>query len=193
MKTILSYKSDKKLKSMMVKEIELHQKQDALIQGTYSNENGVFKGCAVGCGVRSLNLKLGKHISYNDHASYASELGIPEWLARLEDSIFEGLPKSDSKKFPLEFLEAIPVGVDLEPIRFHFQKFLLKENFDRVKKIDLKPDLSIQVLKAIDQVMAVIDGAIKNGKIDESAAWSAESAAFIRYKNEIIRLLKSAK
>src|SRR5258708_37901979 len=37
-------------------------------------------------------------------------------LAYLEDALFEELSNSDAKKFPLKFLEAIPVGADLSNI-----------------------------------------------------------------------------
>ena len=98
MANLLSYNSDKNLKAMMVEEMKIHQKQDDLIKGTYSKINGDFKGCAVGCGVRSLNVKLGKEIKYNYHAVYALELGLPEWLARLEDIIFEFIKVDLDKK-----------------------------------------------------------------------------------------------
>ena len=51
---LISYKNDKELKSMMIEEMKLHQKQDQLIKGVYSKINGVFKGCAVGCSIHSL-------------------------------------------------------------------------------------------------------------------------------------------
>jgi len=43
-------------------------------------------------------------------------IGIPQWLARLEDCIFEGLSHDRSQKWPEEFLEAITPGIDLNTI-----------------------------------------------------------------------------
>src|SRR3990167_5856830 len=174
MKT-LSYHNDKILKRDIISEMKIHEKQDGIIKGTYSKMNGVFKGCAIGCGVESLNKKRGLSLKHDNHATYSEALGIPEWLARLEDSIFEGLDEKEAKTFPVQFLKAIPIGVNLDVVQFKFKKFLLKENFERVEKLKIDQKLKDQVLKAIDLVIGVVDGAIKVGKIDDSAARSAES------------------
>src|SRR5690606_32222125 len=66
------------------------------------------------------------------HESYESELGVPWILACLEDSIFEGLPNEKAKEFPIQFLEAIPVGVDLEPVWRKFMIWLLVDENEGV-------------------------------------------------------------
>lgn len=38
-------------------------------------------------------------------------MGIPEWLARLEDTLFEGMSKEKSRAWPEVFLKVIPLGV----------------------------------------------------------------------------------
>ena len=86
------------VKDKYINRIKDHMKADAIIQGT-GYEDG--KGCAVGCTLENY-----------DHSLYPKELGLPEWLGKLEDAIFEGLKVEESKTFPLEFLESIPVGVD---------------------------------------------------------------------------------
>lgn len=176
---MLAYKNDQGLKDLLVKEIENHRKQDQIIQGTYGRGTGKnFKGCAVGCAIHSLNTKLGKRYSTSDHSVYETELGIPEWLARLEDTIFEGLPVEESKKWPGQFTKAIPVGANLEPVKWKFSAYLMKENLDRVLSLDISDELKEQVVSAIRQVLAVHQNAIKSGEWDESAARSAESAAW---------------
>jgi len=90
-----------------------HYAADEIIQGTYW-ENG--KGCAVGCTVHS-----GKHLAFE------TELGIPQVLAKLEDSIFEGLPNKLAKEFPLQFLSAITVGADLSKVWNYFAIWLLTD------------------------------------------------------------------
>ncbi len=83
---LIAFKGDKKLKSMLVKEIEWHRKQDMIIKGTYEKvENGKWRGCAVGCSIHSLNLKLGKDFKTSEHKVYEDQLGIPRQLAYLED------------------------------------------------------------------------------------------------------------
>ena len=192
---MLTYQNDKKFKKEMVSEMVWHRKQDNLIKGTYA-KNGKF--CAVGCGVESLNRRKGLEIKHDDHAAYAKALGIPEWLARLEDTLFENLPSEESKEFPVKFLRAIPVGVDLEPVKWRFCAFILKENIERVLALkDISEDLKKQVVDAIRGCLALHEQAVKSGNWDESAAesaaWSARSAAYSRYAKELLRLLRSAK
>ena len=98
-----------------------------------------FKACAVGCAVHSLNVKLGKEYRTSDHSVYEKELGIPEWLAHLEDTIFEGLPKEEAKLWPEKFLSAIPVGTDLEPIKWKFIRAFIIErrHIEQVLLLDI--------------------------------------------------------
>jgi len=176
MKTV-SYHNDPKLKKDMVSEMKKHYEMDAFDKGTYGHMNGQFKGCAVGCGVNSLNVRRGLKIAVDDHAEYSKALGIPEWLARIEDTLFEKLPEKESKEFPLAFVKAIPIGVDLEPVKWKFCSFLLKENIDRVLKLKIDDKLKEQVVTAIQGVLKLHENALETGKWDESAAWSAAWSA----------------
>ena len=90
-----------------------HYAADEIIQGKYW-ENG--KGCAVGCTIHS-----------GEHLAFETELGIPQVLARLEDSIFEGLPNKLAKEFPLQLLSAINVGADLSKVWNYFAIWLLTD------------------------------------------------------------------
>ncbi len=208
---MLAYKNDTKLKTKFIKEIKWHQDQDKIIKGTYQEgSNGDFRGCAVGCSIHSLNRMKSKNFATNNHALYETELGIPEWLARLEDTIFEGLPTEEAKKWPLKFSKAIPVGVNLQPVKWKFSAYLMKENIDRVLSLDISDDLKEEVVKAIRGVLSVHEEAIKTGKWDESVAWSAAwsvawlaaklaawsvawSVAYERYADKLIKLLKASK
>ena len=98
MTTLSSYKNDAGLKKAFVSEIVKHRKADMILQGTYGRQNGSWKGCAVACSLRSCAIlnKEDLQESYNTHKDYETKLGIPEWLARLEDGIFEGLPKKEA-------------------------------------------------------------------------------------------------
>lgn len=177
-KDSLSYHNDPQLKKDILSEMKIHEKQDDLIKGSYSEKNGNFKGCAVGCGVESLNLKRGFSIKHNDHAGYAKALGIPEWLAILEDNLFENLPENKSKKFPVNFLDAIPIGVNLEPIKWKFCAFLMKENIDRVLTLEISDELKSEVVNSIRSVLKVHEDALKSGEWDRSAAASAAESTW---------------
>jgi hypothetical protein len=97
-----AFHGDPKIKAKYISRIRAHRKADELIRGTGWN-NG--KGCAVGCTLNAY-----------DHKAYEIELGIPELIAHLEDSIFEGLPEALAMEWPDKFLQAIPVGTDLSKI-----------------------------------------------------------------------------
>ncbi len=102
---MLSFHNDPAVKQKYLDRIIKHREMDNIIQGK-GWENG--KGCAVGCTLENYN-----------HARYPIELGIPKWLAYLEDSIFEGLTIEKAKLWPELFLKSIPVGVNLEPLKYH--------------------------------------------------------------------------
>jgi hypothetical protein len=113
MNKLLSFHNDPAIKDKYLKRLQLHFDLDEIEKGYYW-ENG--KVCAVGCTVHS-----------GQHKAYEKELGIPIILAKLEDRIFEGLPNSSAKHFPIDFLTAIPVGVDLSNVWKEFIIWVLTD------------------------------------------------------------------
>ena len=107
-----SFHNDPEVKKKYLDRVIFHQKADHLVRGQ-GWEDG--KGCAVGCTLENYN-----------HAAYEKELGIPEWLAQVEDTLFEGMSEEKSRTWPEKFLEAIPIGVDLEPVKAKFLCVLLR-------------------------------------------------------------------
>jgi hypothetical protein len=91
-------------KKEFVAELKKHQKADNFKKGGYWDGE---KGCAVGCSLKSIdtvkNLGLKQ---FNMHKDYETHLGIPEWLARVEDGLFEGMSLKKSKTWPVKFAEA---------------------------------------------------------------------------------------
>lgn len=116
METVTTYHGNAQLKADFLREIRQHEQADALLKGTYARMNGHFRGCAIGCSVYSLNVlqgqsqDVGDPDQYADHPRVAKALGFPEWLAYLEDHLFEGLPDHLSKAWPRRLAEALPVG-----------------------------------------------------------------------------------
>lgn len=156
---MLAYHNDPALRTSVINEMALHRKADELVQGYGYWENG--KGCAVGCLLKNGN-----------HAEYETKFGIPEMLARLEDRIFEGLPKAKAQKWPERFLSAIKAGQDLTTVGWEFQHRLQINNLKFAKEQKF-PD---EVIKAIEMVIDVLVPLTKGEKVDESAG-SARSAA----------------
>ena len=92
---------DSEMASTVMAELKYHHDNDQIIKGVYWEKG---KGCAVGC-----LLKSGRHIEYE------VKFGIPVLLARLEDTLFEGLESKASKLWPQRFMgAALAVGESRE-------------------------------------------------------------------------------
>jgi len=101
---MLSYHNDPLIKEKHVRRFAAHRVADEVIQGTGFHDN---HGCFVGCTLDEYN-----------HAQFPIQLGWPVWLASLADVIFENLPREEAAQFGTDLLNAVPVGVDLEPVRY---------------------------------------------------------------------------
>jgi hypothetical protein len=87
MTVLQAYLNDPDLKARFLQEIGEHEAADMIRQGTYGEGAGCqWKGCAVGCSLRSLN-KIHGAVDIDDntnvHNRYETELGLPLWLAYL--------------------------------------------------------------------------------------------------------------
>jgi hypothetical protein len=173
MSPLLAFNNDAKLKKLLVAEIRKHRKQDQIVQGTYGRTEGKkWKGCAVGCAIHSLNIRLKGDWDTSNHAVYETELGISKRLAYLEDSIFEGLAEEEAKDFPLAFMEAIPVGADLSRVIPAFCEWLLVDPFQGVIRFAREED------KPIIRQVAELHAKEATGEVVDETKWSAaESAA----------------
>jgi hypothetical protein len=152
-----SFHNDIAVKQKYVARIEAHRKADEIIRGIGWDEG---KGCAVGCTLNAYN-----------HKAYETELGIPEWLARAEDMLFEGMTEGRAMLWPSEFLMAIPLGVTEDQferwVKAPFLVMVLEctlKNFDHTKF----PECATAVRGSI---------ALWQRKDIGSAAWSAARSA----------------
>ncbi|MBK7380584.1 MAG: hypothetical protein IPJ03_16635 [Ignavibacteriales bacterium] len=149
-----AYHGKQEIKDNLLKQLKAHFDFDEIVKGKYW-ENG--KGCAVGCSIHSGN-----------HKDYETLLGIPEWLAHVEDRVFEGLPLERAKMWPLEFSQAIKIGQDLERIKIPFLIFIVESTID---KFDHKK--YPKVLSSIKEVLKQL----KKKKIDKDKMLNAADAA----------------
>ena len=188
-----AFNNDKEFKDQMIAAAISHREQDEYIAGAYAKMNGSFKGCSVGCslfdvkGIKGIDVGEG----YNDHALLAKELGIPEFICHLQDSIFEGLPDSERFKWTERLFNSIPLGVDLTPV---LPRFLLK-TLDRLPKTDNQ-----DVEDAIKGVKNVLISWAETGIADVEAAWaaaysawSAESVTWEQIANDLIECIEGVK
>jgi hypothetical protein len=169
-------------KQEFVNEIRKHQEADNFIQGKWFKDG---KGCAVGCSLKSISdLKNIDVDEQGDFKRYEDLLGIPEWVARVEECIFEGLSSEAAKLWPLKFSEAINEGADLENIKAPFLIYVVEstlKTFDHDKYPDVKKviDAVITAIKSGDkeQLVAAADAARAAYDAAADAARAAYDAA----------------
>jgi len=183
------------IKHKYLERVRAHRKADNLIQGI-GWANG--RGCAVGCTLEAY-----------DHSLYPLELGIPEWLARLEDAIFEKIPNDKAMLWPERFLAAINPGADLEKVKMPFIVHVLNQTiasmdacvFDRDKNPDVVKVIEGSRAAVVEMIRCHRDGldlaaaksAAESAASAASAAWSASAAsAAWSAKSAAARSAKSA-
>src|SRR3990167_8245677 len=155
MKTLIAYHGDVAVKKKYLDRVKAHRKADNLIKGT-GWENG--KGCAVGC-------TLEKY----EHKAYDNELGIPRYLAQIEDAIFEGLPKAEAMLWPEQFLGAIKPGADLSLVFPRFMAWMLSDPNDGV--------IHFADERGKKAIRGVVDLFLKWTKTGKDGGYSARAAA----------------
>lgn len=165
---MLSYHNSEEVKRQHVEMAKRHYEQDMLVAGTYGKENGRFEGCSVGCFAHEIAPTRADY-----HAVVAEAAGWPEWLVQLSDTLFEGLPGGERERFHVVVREAVPVGVDLEPVRHR----LAVRRMDR-----LIASMSESAYAGRDEVIGVLETIkagheLEGGDFDWSAAGSAAQAA----------------
>jgi len=154
---MLAYHNDVQVKNDILSQLADHASADEIVKGQYWEEG---KGCAVGCTIHS-----------NNHTEYEKLFGIPEVLARLEDTIFEGLPNEAAMKWPIKFMSAIEPGADLSLVGWKFQYWLLTDE-------EVNPGINHPLVKhAVKQCADVLVPLTKGQPVDQDAADAAANAA----------------
>lgn len=153
---IRAYHGDADIKAKYVQRFAEHRAADDVIQGK-GYENG--KGCFIGCTLEDY-----------DHIRFSVELGWPEWLAQLADTIFEGIPTAEAPQFGTDLLDAVSVGADLDAVLVPFLVGMQRRNLAR-----LGGNAEPYAEQCRVAIRGVIDFLLTDFKT--AAAWSAESAA----------------
>lgn len=188
-----AFHNDQAIKDKYLERLKAHYKADEIIKGTYWEEG---KGCAVGCTIHGY-----------DHQLYETELGIPEWLARFEDTIFEGLENSLAKEWPIRFLESIKTGCDLESIKIPFLIYIVESTL-----INFNHDEFPAVKKAIDNILLLLKTnpedkdslmearraanaahAAAHAAAISAAAYAAKEDAYEKFSDKLIELITQCK
>ena len=183
-KPLLAFHNDPAIKKKYLARVRKHRKADQLVQGYGYWEDG--KGCAVGCTLHGSN-----------HGDYEIELGIPRVLAFLEDGFFENLSVEEARAWPEAFLDAIPVGADLELVWPKFAHWMLVDPELGVIEFATTPATK----KAVEDVAALYARWIAGDKPAEdewlkaeasaaSADWAAREKHYSAMSQRLIVILK---
>jgi len=172
---MLSYQNDPALKATFQARFAEHRRLDHLTQGTDFDAT-TQHGCFIGCTMNEYS-----------HESFAKQIG-PQWLAHLADTIFEGLAPADAAQFGTDLLEAIPVGKDLDGVKWPLA--IARHERQLARLVGNPEPYAVQGRAAIEGVIAFCRGMAEGTFTTESAAWSAaRSAARDEYKTERDTLL----
>jgi hypothetical protein len=164
--TLLSFHNSQALKEKYVSRLQEHRRLEHLVQrigwsGT-NYEGTEPKGCAVGCTLENY-----------DHTLYPSELGLPEWLAHLEDYIFEGLPKGKAEQFAEDFLSVIPVGVDIDGNRVWQRLAILRHTRDLERLKDHLPSEAKEAFLGVISWLERGEPEEEREAVRKKASWSS--------------------
>ena len=187
--TLIAYHNNPQVKSEILAQLALHRAANHLVQGYGYWNNG--KGCAVGCTLHS-----------GDHIEYEARFGIPVAIARLEDSIFEGLSIEAARMWPERLMTSIRPGQDLSRVHWVLLHWLLTDE-------TINPGINHTTVRDAVRQCADLISVLKNGgavsESAESAAWSAAwsaaasaawsaagSAAWLRISDKLIELIEAA-
>ena len=155
-----------------------HREADMLIAGTYGNETpDGWRGCSVGCLAHEIGARR------DDHAAVAAHYDYPEWLALLQDAVFEGLPQADRGGWHVDLADAIAA-------RGRSWNVVLHAVHAAILRVSYRTAGS-----AAGAVQAVIDlhEAAVRGEPQDDAAWSAaESAAWSAARSAAYREIADA-
>jgi len=153
---LIAYHNDQSIKNAVLLQLQAHYDADEIVKGQYWEEG---KGCAVGCAIHS-----------NNHMDYEKLFGIHVTLARLEDTIFEGLRHDIAKEWPIRFMTAIQPGMDLSLVSWKFLYWMLTDE-------EVNPGINHPLVKdAVAQAAQVICSISKGDMPNIETAESAESA-----------------
>lgn len=113
-----TYNNEPALKERIQAGNNLHEAQGRFIRGSYWNENpDDFKGCSIGCTLHTMGAD-----TFSDHELAAELTGLPLWVMRISDMLFENISIAD---FNSQFYGAIPVGVSFDRMEVVEYKYLL--------------------------------------------------------------------
>lgn len=167
---MIAYHGDEKIKGKYLDRVHAHIKADKLKSSVGWRDN-----------IRILGRYVGVTPEKYDYKLYEIELGIPEWLARACDVLFDGMSYGNSMEWPATFLKAITPGVDLDKIKIPFLIFVLESCLTSMNRASFDRESSPMIEKALEESRKAVVEMIRvirgNGKPEKAAGLSAKAAA----------------
>ena len=169
-------------KTERVERAKRHRDMDMLLKGKFIHDGKVPKACSVGCDLIDISDEPWNEIDTDGcHAKVAAHDGTAEWIERLRDNVFEGLPTDKSSWWHVALAEALPEddkriarfgSDDWEPY-FHAVSIAIL-GFTLEQKECWQDPYRTLVESAINQV---IEYHMNPSEEKRSAAWSAADSA----------------
>lgn len=153
---------------------EKHREQDMLIRGAYGQLNGSFRGCSIGCFAHEIHPDFDGDNYSSPHKIVADEFNYPEWLAHLQDRVFEGLPEDEAIDWHVQLatvLSKLPDDFDwkiaLHKVHISILEIALPSTGSAIEAVQAAINLHKQEIES---------GDVEPAAADRSAARSAAAA-----------------
>ena len=138
-----AYHGSDDVKQVFIGRMKAHMQADELIRGTGFRHG---RGCAVGC-------TLNKY----DHSAYPRALGMPQWVAYLNDALHENTSKKVWPTLQLRFLDAAEPGANLNNIYHPIYAFSLGLAIESIEKMNFHNASKKQIIDSIAAIKRLHD------------------------------------
>jgi hypothetical protein len=174
-----------------------HLAADMLRARTYGRVNGQFRGCSVGCLVHDIEPTWTEYtIAYQGHRRVADHYGYPEWLVRLQDTVFEGLPADERNEWHVGLADAIAARGRDWPVILHAVQAAILRISGRTERADGWMASSARSVASAAEIAArsAAESAARSAmmssatwNVSVSEAWSAaEIAAYQEIRDAVL-------
>lgn len=116
-----------------------------------------------GCWVLGTGRVIPWTVNSKDHNACETELALPEWLARLEDELFGWMLPEAAYSFAVNLIDMIPVGVDLQPVRWQLCAHLMQQNIVMLSPLPIDYKIKEPVLAVCREAQSICEEAAVMG------------------------------
>jgi len=158
-----AYHGSDDVKQVFIGRMKAHMQADELIRGVGFKDG---RGCAVGCTLDGYN-----------HDAYPDKLGMPAWVAYLNDTLHEHTSEEVWPTLQLRFLKAIKPGANLNNIYHPICAFSLGLTIEGIEKMSFHNASKKQIIDSIAAIKRLHDIKCNDFVEWKAAARAARAAA----------------